>query len=538
MNTFRVNRRLLWTTGILGAAFSAVTVSGMALGDDGFWGAFSVGGLLQTLLLLLLFTAVFGAALMGLYLLADRITGREPSSKKESLFSRITGNGFVVFLLLVACWVPVWLAFYPGTFMEDSLTQFYNYLDWMHSAHHPLLHTLLLGFCMMHGIDLHAEGYATYGIAIYSIVQMVLLAAMLAYACHWLRKRQAPLWARLVVTLLFALFPFYSLWSFSAQKDILFGGLSMLFVLELIDLWREGWPTLRSPWRIIRFVILAVLMMLMRNNGVYALVLLIPFAVLLAKGARWRVAALLVICVAAYFGANGALVNALEAESGSRVEMLSIPLQQIARTLRDHPDTPLSDEEQALLERLYPDGFVEYYEPAIADPVKWAIDYDELDESTPELLQLWARLLTQHPVTYVEAFMAQNLPYLLPFSEMLYRFDLGVVEIDLYPVDEYSYFPEMRQAYLQYDQTLSFLGIPGTKLLSDTAFQVWLCMAALGYCIWKRQTRFAGALCFLLAIWLTCLLGPVALMRYMLSFFYSIPVILAAMLQPKGGKAQ
>lgn len=38
------------------------------------------------------------------------------------------------------------------------------------------------------------------------------------------------------------------------------------------------------------------------------------------------------------------------------------------------------------------------------------------------------------------------------------------------------------------------------------------------------------ALGFLAAIWLTCLLGPVALMRYLLSLYYAIPVLGAAML--------
>ncbi len=533
VNRILSDKRLLWITGILGAAFSSITVIGMAIGDDGFFGAFSAGGMAKTILWLLALTVVYAALLIGAYRLADWLRGHGQCREKESLVSKITGNGFVVFLFLLICWVPVWLAFYPGTFMEDSLTQFYNYLDWLHSSHHPLLHTLLLGFCMMKGIEMHPEGDASYGIAIYSAVQIVLLAAMLAYACHWLRKRKAPLWARLCVTLLFGLFPFYQLWSFSAQKDILFGGLSLLFALELCDLWRDGWPTLRSPLRIIRFVILSVLMMLMRNNGVYALALLLPVGVLLAKGARWRVAALLAVCIAAYIGANSALVYVLEAEPGSRVEMLSIPLQQVARTLRDHPEEALDGNEQELLETLYPDGQVEFYAPEIADPVKWAIDYDELDENLPDLIKLWARLGLKHPITYAEAFLEQNLPYLLPLSEMIYRFDLGVVSIDLFPVTEYSHFPQMRQAYLQYDQTLQFLGIPGTKLLSDTAFQVWLCLAAAGYAFWKKEKRFLPALCFLLSLWLTCLLGPVALMRYMLSFFYSMPVLLAAMCSQK-----
>ena len=42
---------------------------------------------------------------------------------------------------------------------------------------------------------------------------------------------------------------------------------------------------------------------------------------------------------------------------------------------------------------------------------------------------------------------------------------------------------------------------------------------------------------FGLAIWLTCLLGPVALIRYVLSLYYLVPVLWAAMLAPGEKKA-
>ncbi len=523
------DRRLARNAFLLGALFAALTLAGEQLKANGAFLPLTPAGMLDCLFTWFLFAMAFGS---GLILAAQgmlRVTLGE--RKKETLLGRVTSSFWAVFLLLMLCWTPVWLAFWPGTFMYDASTQFYTYMDGMFSTHHPLLHTLLLGLCMTKGIELHPEGYATYGVAIYSLVQMLLLSAMLAHACRWLAKRGAPLWARLLVTLLFALFPFYALWSFSATKDILFGGLVLVFVLELMDLWRDGYAALRSPLRIIRLVAASVLMMLMRNNGVYAFCLLIPLACLWAKGARARMAALLCGCVAAYFLANGALIWATEAESGSRVEMLSIPLQQMARTLRDHPDA-LPEDGQELLAALYPDGFEVHYEPAIADPVKWAVDYDALDENLPQLLKLWARMGLRQPVSYVEAFWEQNLPYLLPGAEMLYRFTLGIDQLDLYPIEENSLLPALRKPYETYDQTLSFLGLPGVRLLSDTAFYVWLCMAGLAYAQYRRQRAWMAAFGFLLALWVTCLLGPVALMRYMLGLFYAVPVLFAAMLAP------
>ncbi|MDD3213997.1 MAG: DUF6020 family protein [Eubacteriales bacterium] len=516
----------------VGLVFSAFTVVGKPLETAGAFTALGWMGVLDGVFLWLLFTVVYGSALLLIYRGVLGLMQRDRAPRRESLFSRILGNPFVVFVFLLACWVPVWLAFWPGTFVADSVTQFYMYLDEAFTTHHPLLHTLLLGFCMMFGIDHSEDGSATVGLAIYSGVQLVLMAAIIAYACHWLRKRNAPVGLRVFVSLFFGLFPFYPLWNFSAQKDILFGGLVLLMILQLADIWRDGFKALRLPIRWIAFIITSALMMLMRNNGFYAFCLLIPFAIIYAKGARFRVTALLAGCAAVYLLANSALIWATDATIPCKVEFLSIPLQQIARTLRDHPEA-IAEDTDGVLDTLYGTDPAQFYNPRVADSVKWATDYDVVDDNLSSLLSLWRRLGAKYPVSYFEAFLVQNLPYFLPGADMPYNFDLGVIQIDIFTIEEHSYFPELRKLYSDYDQTMTFLGIPGVRLLSDTAFYVWLCLAGFGLALYNRQRQWMAGFVFLLAIWITCLVGPVALMRYMLGLFYSVPVMFAAMFAPK-----
>lgn len=529
------DRRLNRTAAAVGLLFSAFTLIGLPLQAAGAYAAFSWGGALAWLGTWLVFGAVFGAAVLLCYQGALALARREPGTGAEARISRALGSWPVVFALLLACWVPVWLAFWPGSFSPDSATQFYSYVDWQHSTHHPLLHTLLLGALLSAGIQASPDGAATWGLALYSMVQMALTAGILAYACHWLRRRGAPLAARLAVTLLFMLFPFYALWSFYSQKDVLFGALILLFALQLCDVWREGPAALRRPWRIMAFVLVAVLMALLRNNGVYALCLLLPFGLALARGMRLRAAGLLAGCVAAYMAANGALVWATEATVPCKIEMLSIPLQQIARTLRDEP-AALALDTQGVLSALYEGSPADMYDPAIADPVKWNANYDAVDESLPALLSLWGRMGIAYPKPFLEAFLVQNLPYYLPGAPMRDRFDLGVAQMDYYEIQEQSFLPGLRDLLLGYDGTLSLFGLPGVRLLSDTAFYVWLCIAALGLALYRRQRHWAVAFVFLLALWATCLAGPVAIIRYMLGFFYAMPVLLAAMLAPEGEK--
>lgn len=523
-NIFARDKRMLTASAVQGALFSLATVLGATIRTQG---TLAVFGLKQIGLFVLL-AAVYAAAVYGLFTLISRIENRT-APEKESLLSKITGNWFVVFVLLLLCWVPVWLAFWPGLFTSDTLTQFYSYYNEELSSHYPLVHTLLLGWVMTLGIDLHPEGAATWGVAMYCGLQLVLVAGCVAYACAWMRRRRIPLCARLIVTLLFLLSPFYAPWGFYPEKDVVFGVLVLVFCLQLADLWRFGWKVLR----LIGFVLIALLMMFMRNNGVYALVLLIPFAIWWAKGKRIKMTALLAGCAALFLIGNSLLIDVLYAEKGSKVEILSTPLQQIARTLRDHPEAIELDED-GVLETLYGDiNPADLYTEWCSDPVKWDVDYDLLDDYIPDLLALWARMCGPYFSTFADAFMIQNLPYILPGCDMASNFDLFVVQGEWFPIEKSSFLPELQRVYQNYDVNRVFMNVRATRVLSDPAVFVWLAMAGLAYALAKKRYGLASAFGFLVAIWFTSLLGPIAVMRYMLGVYYSVPVLWAALFMPK-----
>jgi len=520
------DRRLMICALLPSAFFALMTVLG---GDVRMNGALQQP-IWQGTGMFVLWTALFGAALTVLFALVNRASVCK--GKSEGWFGRITGSFGFAFVLLIACWLPAWLAFWPGSFSPDSITQFYSYYNGDHSTHHPLLHTLLLGSLMLLGIDSHPEAYATWGLALYCGVQLVLTAGCIAYAVSWMKRRSVPVCARLIILLVFALNPFYAPWAFYSQKDVLFGALVLVFCLQMADLWKFG----MKPLRMIAFVIIAVLMMLLRNNGIYALALFVPFAIWWAKGMRIRMTAVLASSMALYVTVNAGLMYVLYASEGSKVEILSIPLQQIARTLRENPSARELDEDGVLDTLFGEEDIPALYDEQIADPLKWSVDYDALDENIPDLLKLWAKMGSRNLDTYVEAFLAQNLPYLLPYSDMRQSFDFGVQQIDWFPIEETSYLPGLRTAYEEYEDSLSFMGIPGTRLLCDPAFYAWLTLAGFACACYQRRKGLMAAFGFLLAVWFTCLLGPVAIMRYLLGVYYTVPVLLGALFIIKSKK--
>lgn len=520
------DRRLAWVSYPCGFLFACFAVLGKPISQNHTLPTDTMWTLAGMFLSVAVFAALFGAVIMLAYRAALRWLSRPAKiSAKESRVSRLTGNWLFAFFVLLLCWVPVWLAFYPGTFRYDADTQFFSYMDGMLTTHHPLLHTLLMSWILDLGNTLDS---LTLGVALYDGLQLALTAAILAYACVWLRRRGAPTALRVAVLALFALLPLYPLWAFSATKDVLFGGFVLLLCLQMVDLWCDGAVWFRSPVRVGLFALTAVLMMLLRNNGVYAFCLALPFAVLIAKGRRARTALLFAVCVALYLGANQLLMTACDAEGGSTVEMLSIPLQQ---TMRAATRGTVSDDDREMLSELfweYEGDWADLYTPLCADNVKWNLDEDVLSADPGGYLALWARVGRQNPRLYLEAFLEQNLPYFYPGAKMEYNIVLGQLPMDLYTLEEHSLLPGLKPFYQAYDKTLTVFGLQGTQLLSDNAVMVWLTLLLLGFALYRKQRGTVIAALFLLAIWCTCLMGPIAVMRYLLGFFYTTPVLLAA----------
>ena len=79
------------------------------------------------------------------------------------------------------------LASWPGIFSYDSGWQLTGFVDGNVTGHHPILHTFLLGICRMAGRSLFGSNNA--GALLYSLLQMMLLSAMYAYVCYYLKKK-------------------------------------------------------------------------------------------------------------------------------------------------------------------------------------------------------------------------------------------------------------------------------------------------------------------------------------------------------------
>ena len=84
---------------------------------------------------------------------ATDIPGDALRKETKDFLSRKAGHCFLFsFFVILLCWLPVWLAYYPGLWNYDPW-QVDQVITGIYSKHHPLLHTLLLGNCYRFALE-------------------------------------------------------------------------------------------------------------------------------------------------------------------------------------------------------------------------------------------------------------------------------------------------------------------------------------------------------------------------------------------------
>ena len=115
---------------------------------------------------------------------------------------------FIVMLVtMLLGWLPYFLAFYPGVLSSDSISQVQQIMDLLPSSnHHPWIHTQLIGLCYQVGVNLF--GTPNGGVAVYSVVSMIILAISFGAICTWQYKVGLSRRVRILSIIFLALGPF------------------------------------------------------------------------------------------------------------------------------------------------------------------------------------------------------------------------------------------------------------------------------------------------------------------------------------------
>ena len=429
------------------------------------------------------------------------------------------------FLFMLLCWTPSFLVHFPGSFAYDVPFQLEQTASGLYSTHHPLAHTLLLGGCVRLG---RAFGNVNAGAALYTVLQMALLAGCFSLCCASLRRQAGPRAARIAAAA-FALYPFHMLMAVNATKDTLFSGCFAL-TLALLREALTGDPGAFPPGRRAALFAVAALSVLLRNNFAWALGVYLLF---LLAARRFRACALLALALSCAVGAGQIMAFALRAVPGDPREMLSWPIQQMARVSCLERER-LDDGEKALIDAVLPGMAWKRYDPTVSDPVKFEFRTDRLKEAPGRYAALCLSLAKKCPGCSLDAVLALTHAYLYPYGRYGVSgayLQTGVTEAvysgwtEEETIRDASLFPAARRAVAWRFGAQGAMQFPVVGFFFNLGVITW-CMLffALRSFAEGRPGEGLSALLPLLLLG-TFLLGPVMAGRYAYAFVSALPVM-------------
>lgn len=453
---------------------------------------------------------------------------KRPVPQPAAPSRRFSASWLLTALLLFLAWFAVFLAAYPGFFAYDATEELEQVLSGEYVTRHPLLHVLLLGGTVARVQALTGSWNA--GIAAYVLCQMAALALLFAWMLCRLCRPAGKRLQYLLSLLFLALFPVIPMFALCTCKDTLYSA-GLLAVTALLLTGDASRKKGRAGWDAGLCAGLFC-MAVFRNNGFYVFLGTVPFLLLWAGRARWRrmavcAAAALLLCL----GTRGLLNAALSPVSTDAQETFTVPIQQLARAWKYSPEL-FSEEDRAALFAVLPEEALERYDPKLSDPVKIDFRTEAYREAPLRFWKLWAAAGIRAPFTYLNAWLMTSYGFWYPFTvpdayngTREYRtssyFSCETEE----PGVRRSYFPWLEEQYQKLSWDDAAHRMPVVSWLFSPGFLCWLYVLTGLYLLSRKGRRPLCALAPVYLNWLTVLLGPACLVRYVLIFWFALPLL-------------
>lgn len=181
--------------------------------------------------------------------------------------------------VMLACWIPYFLVYYPGFILGDSCSSIHQALgEYGLKNHHPIIYTLFIRICLNIG---KIFGDLTLGCAIYTILQMLYVSYALGVSIEFLLHKGINRKIGIAITLFFGLTPFYAQVSISMWKDPIFSATVLLWTILLLNDSNKRDFALKNTF-------LLLLICFTRNNGIYIAVFCEIMAVFIYVVSRKR----------------------------------------------------------------------------------------------------------------------------------------------------------------------------------------------------------------------------------------------------------
>ena len=423
-------------------------------------------------------------------------------------------------ILIFVAWIPYFLKYYPGLLTADSCAQMAQAIGIATlSNHHPVFHTGIIALFV--NIGKAISGNLNIGVSVYIVFQMIIMAVMFSAVLQYLSKKKVPIIIRAIVLLYYMFYPINALFSVTMWKDVLFAGIIPIFLILCNDLIFDTKEFLSKKRNIAIYMIISILMFFMRNNGMYIIILSMPFIAIVLRKYWKKVVPMFLGIIIIYFGLKTAIFAVLDIKEGSVAEMLSIPLQQIARVYKYH-ENELDEQTKEQINSFFNcTNIGEKYNPILSDPVKAELNADYFNENKIEFIKLWLKLLRGYFKDYVESFISNSYGYYYPeashwvANRTMEPNNMGLEQTPIIKGNLVS----------KVDSLIERRDIPLLSMCFSIGTAFWLIIICLGYKISKQEYKTILIYLPIFILWLTIVASPVFCeYRYAYPLFTALPL--------------
>ena len=478
---------------------------------------------------------------------SSKESDRKTESSKNSFWNRLwawcSSHFFISSAIIIfICWLPWLIIYYPASMDNDVYWQLALYFGKIEQInHHPWFANTILAMFYSLGKQL---GSANFGIFLYVLVRDIIMVFIYAAGVNMLRKAGIrKLFYRLVL-IYFAITPVWAAYAKHGFKDTFAAALFTYCIISFITLIYKIKKHDDKALSYINFAIAIIASSLFRNNYIYCI---IPVSIamiifLLIKKVKLYKIGIIILAFACVFGYNQYVYNGLGVKKASSNEMMSLPYQVTARTVKEHKDELTKEEYKAIDDVLSIEGLGEAYNPTVSDPIKGRAktSFNAASDEWRAWIKTWFKMALEYPESYLAAIIASTYGYYsftpkLPFGSgnmnsgmTIWNWASSEMFGEEFPELHYEN-PDLdnaREAMQQWttvwDNTL-FL-----SLTDVIALYTWLTVLIGWILIRKKKYIYLLPVIMVELLILTCIASPVNdCFRYFAPVAASLPMLLA-----------
>lgn len=435
-------------------------------------------------------------------------------------------------------WLPYIILGLPGLSTGDTLDelcQFFHRDTWSVNAinlidenvyinkHHSVFHTVVLGLFFKIGRELSSF---TVGAFSFVFLQVVLFVLIFSFMIKYMKKIGINSWLLLFSILFLGFNPTIVTFGLTAIKDTPSALFNLLYVIYLLQIVKDFDSVFKSKLRLFGLFLVILLSLVLRNNGIYTILLSFPFLFFVYKD-RWKKILIVMLIPLMLFGVyDKILLPMCGVSDGSIREVLSIPVMQIARVSKYKPDV-FSDRDKEIIDKVFDFELIDnMYDPDISDNVKNLYNKDASSNDLKNFLGVWFKYLRKEPIIYIESFINSTYGYFCPEKnrDMYYLYDFKFRKDNFFDVGAFEVFDDGRDVFNQIIDIYYKLPF----FMNKVAYYDWLLIFSCCYVIKKKKYKYLVPLSALLAILLSCLASPLnGSFRYIMPIMFSVPIILS-----------